>query len=79
MNTTTPSQPHHSTTTMSSAGVIGAGIGVFVKLASNSMRKLPFRRGECVCVLSDTRVSKPVPHARSRRTADRSTNHNNLV
>ena len=37
---------------MSSAGVIGAGIGVFVKLASNSMRKLPFRRGEreCVCV-----------------------------
>lgn len=31
---------------MSMAGVVGASIGVVVKIASNSMRKLPLRRGE---------------------------------
>ena len=28
------------------AGLFGASLGVFVKMASNSMRKIPLRRGK---------------------------------
>lgn len=46
-----PSPPTHRQATMTmGAGLFGASLGIFVKMASNSMRKIPLRRGKGLSV-----------------------------